>query len=76
MSDASQYADSAQARQLDRDLEQRSKPDLRLVPATTETNEQWAARQAEHHTRQAASSKALVKRGMAELEAFFGKPRQ
>lgn len=76
MTDASAYADSAQARQLDRDLEARRQPELRLVPATTETNEQWAQRQADARDRQAASSKALVKRGMAELEAFFGKGRK
>jgi hypothetical protein len=74
MTDASQYADSAQARQLDRDLEQRRKPELRLVERT-ESNEDWAARQRDHEERSKAASKALVKRGLSELEAFFGKGR-
>lgn len=76
MSDASQYADSPQARQMDRDLKLRSKPDLRVVPESTETREQYLERERGYRKLEEAASRERVRGALVKIEAFFGYTRK
>lgn len=72
----SQYADSAQARQLDRNMKRQVTPAAPYPGhhprATPEARAEYQRRQAEARAGEAERSHATVKRGLAELEAFFG----
>ncbi len=71
-SESELYADSAQARELDRRHSQRALPIAELDSELERANNErrLAIYRASSEARK-ASSKALVKRGIAELEAFF-----
>lgn len=68
------YADSAQAREMDRRFDQGNLLQVAQDPERArEANEKWLARCRAVDEQQRIVSKALVQRGIEQLEAFFGR---
>ncbi len=72
--DSSPYADSAQARQLDRDLEALRNPVDTGQRRAFETTPEQRQAQAEREARNDAARKLRLLGALKEMEAFFGPP--
>lgn len=72
MTDNSKYADSAQARQLDHDLEQRFNPGTPTPHGQRQLSAEQLQANADREERNAAERKLRLMGALDKMDAFFG----